>query len=91
MCSHLLDKARIKPITEDPTCEKNRYVILSERVQTSGKKFSNFLVFLLLMHVGYVLNECFLVVNKRFQFELWQLAELTLGCHRVFVLMGIDS
>ncbi|KAF3450061.1 hypothetical protein FNV43_RR06140 [Rhamnella rubrinervis] len=32
---HLLDKARIKPITEDPTCEKNRYVILSERVQTS--------------------------------------------------------
>nr|XP_048321820.1 tRNA (guanine(37)-N1)-methyltransferase 2 isoform X1 [Ziziphus jujuba var. spinosa]XP_048321821.1 tRNA (guanine(37)-N1)-methyltransferase 2 isoform X1 [Ziziphus jujuba var. spinosa] len=32
---YLLDKARIKPITEDPTCEKNRYMILSERVQTS--------------------------------------------------------
>ncbi|XP_057967990.1 tRNA (guanine(37)-N1)-methyltransferase 2 isoform X3 [Malania oleifera] len=31
---YLLDKARIKPITEDPTSEKNRYVILSERVQT---------------------------------------------------------
>ncbi|KAG2718567.1 hypothetical protein I3843_03G218100 [Carya illinoinensis] len=30
---YLLDKARIKPITEDPTCEKNRYMILSERVQ----------------------------------------------------------
>uniref|UniRef100_A0A2N9HHQ9 tRNA (guanine(37)-N1)-methyltransferase n=1 Tax=Fagus sylvatica TaxID=28930 RepID=A0A2N9HHQ9_FAGSY len=30
---YLLDKARIKPITEDPTCEKNRYVILSEKVQ----------------------------------------------------------
>ncbi|GAV82065.1 LOW QUALITY PROTEIN: Met_10 domain-containing protein [Cephalotus follicularis] len=32
---YLLDMARVKPITEDPTCEKNRYVILSERVQTS--------------------------------------------------------
>lgn len=30
---YLLDKARIKPITEDPTCEKNRYVILSDKVQ----------------------------------------------------------
>lgn len=30
---YLLDKARIKPITEDPTCEKNRYMILSEKVQ----------------------------------------------------------
>ncbi|OVA08098.1 Glycoside hydrolase [Macleaya cordata] len=30
---YLLDKARIKPITEDPTCEKNRYMILSERIQ----------------------------------------------------------
>ncbi|XP_062147590.1 tRNA (guanine(37)-N1)-methyltransferase 2 isoform X1 [Alnus glutinosa] len=30
---YLLDKPRIKPITEDPTCEKNRYMILSERVQ----------------------------------------------------------
>ncbi|PQQ13096.1 tRNA (guanine(37)-N1)-methyltransferase 2 [Prunus yedoensis var. nudiflora] len=28
---YLLDKPRIKPITEDPTCEKNRYMILSER------------------------------------------------------------
>ncbi|XP_021807179.1 tRNA (guanine(37)-N1)-methyltransferase 2 [Prunus avium] len=32
---YLLDKPRIKPITEDPTCEKNRYMILSERVQDS--------------------------------------------------------
>ncbi|KAM5547667.1 tRNA (guanine(37)-N1)-methyltransferase 2 [Rosa sericea] len=32
---YLLDKPRIKPITEDPTCERNRYMILSERVQDS--------------------------------------------------------
>lgn len=32
---YLLDKPRVKPITEDPTCEKNRYIILSERVQSS--------------------------------------------------------
>ncbi|XP_028121447.1 tRNA (guanine(37)-N1)-methyltransferase 2 isoform X2 [Camellia sinensis] len=32
---YLLDRARIKPITEDPTCEKNRYMILSEKVQNS--------------------------------------------------------
>ncbi|KAA8523084.1 hypothetical protein F0562_009507 [Nyssa sinensis] len=30
---YLLDRARIKPITEDPSCEKNRYMILSEKVQ----------------------------------------------------------
>ncbi|KAI9191284.1 hypothetical protein LWI28_006425 [Acer negundo] len=30
---YLLDKARVKPITEDPTSEENRYVILSEKVQ----------------------------------------------------------
>ncbi|XP_023749645.1 tRNA (guanine(37)-N1)-methyltransferase 2 isoform X2 [Lactuca sativa] len=30
---HMLDRPRIKPITEDPTSEKTRYVILSERVQ----------------------------------------------------------
>ncbi|KAM4125259.1 hypothetical protein ACB094_01G295500 [Castanea mollissima] len=30
---YLLDKARIKPITEDPNCDKNRYLILSEKVQ----------------------------------------------------------
>ncbi|XP_028807547.1 tRNA (guanine(37)-N1)-methyltransferase 2 [Neltuma alba] len=30
---YLLDKPRVKPITEDPTCEKNRYLILSESVQ----------------------------------------------------------
>ncbi|GMP59990.1 hypothetical protein CsSME_00023044 [Camellia sinensis var. sinensis] len=32
---YLLDRARIKPITEDPTCEKNRCMILSEKVQNS--------------------------------------------------------
>ncbi|EXB37066.1 tRNA (guanine(37)-N1)-methyltransferase 2 [Morus notabilis] len=32
---YLLDKPRVKPITEDPACEKNRYMILSERVQNS--------------------------------------------------------
>ncbi|XP_057499996.1 tRNA (guanine(37)-N1)-methyltransferase 2 isoform X1 [Actinidia eriantha] len=32
---YLVDRARIKPITEDPTCEKNRYMILSEKVQNS--------------------------------------------------------
>ncbi|KAL0364458.1 UNVERIFIED_CONTAM: tRNA (guanine(37)-N1)-methyltransferase 2 [Sesamum angustifolium] len=30
---YLLDRPRIKPITEDPTCEKNRYMILSEKIQ----------------------------------------------------------
>ncbi|KAL2455474.1 tRNA (guanine(37)-N1)-methyltransferase 1 [Forsythia ovata] len=30
---YLLDRPRIKPITEDPTCDKNRYMILSEKVQ----------------------------------------------------------
>lgn len=50
ICSYLLDKARIKPITEDPTCEKNRYMILSERVQTSGKKFL-FFFYVLLMKI----------------------------------------
>ncbi|GMJ07451.1 tRNA methyltransferase 5a [Hibiscus trionum] len=30
---YLLDKPRVKPITEDPTSEKTRYVILSEEVQ----------------------------------------------------------
>ncbi|KAF8400751.1 hypothetical protein HHK36_014051 [Tetracentron sinense] len=33
MHQYLLDKARIKPITEDPSCEKTRYMILSERIQ----------------------------------------------------------
>ncbi|XP_015572470.2 tRNA (guanine(37)-N1)-methyltransferase 1 isoform X1 [Ricinus communis] len=32
---YLLDKARVKPITEDPTSEKNRYLILSEAVQNN--------------------------------------------------------
>ncbi|XP_022157593.1 tRNA (guanine(37)-N1)-methyltransferase 2 isoform X2 [Momordica charantia] len=30
---YLIDRARVKPVTEDPTCDKNRYVILSEKVQ----------------------------------------------------------
>ncbi|KAK7265017.1 hypothetical protein RJT34_32633 [Clitoria ternatea] len=30
---YLLDKPRVKPITEDPTCHKNRYLILSDKVQ----------------------------------------------------------
>ncbi|XP_077215422.1 S-adenosyl-L-methionine-dependent methyltransferases superfamily protein isoform X2 [Tasmannia lanceolata] len=30
---YLLDKPRIKPITEDPSCERSRYMILSERIQ----------------------------------------------------------
>ncbi|KAL5186000.1 tRNA (guanine(37)-N1)-methyltransferase 2 [Glycine soja] len=29
---YLLDKPRVKPITEDPTCDKNRYLILSDNV-----------------------------------------------------------
>ncbi|KAM7274953.1 hypothetical protein ACFE04_016819 [Oxalis oulophora] len=32
---HLLDRPRIKPITEDPTCAKNRLMILSEKVTNS--------------------------------------------------------
>lgn len=31
---YLIDRPRIKPVTEDPTCDKNRYVILSEKLQT---------------------------------------------------------
>ncbi|XP_038890921.1 tRNA (guanine(37)-N1)-methyltransferase 2 isoform X1 [Benincasa hispida] len=31
---YLIDRPRIKPVTEDPTSDKNRYVILSEKVQT---------------------------------------------------------
>lgn len=31
---HMLDKPRIKPITEDPTSEKTRYIILSEKVHS---------------------------------------------------------
>ncbi|KAK4488979.1 hypothetical protein RD792_004770 [Penstemon davidsonii] len=30
---YLLDKPRIKPITEDPKCDKNRFMILSEMIQ----------------------------------------------------------
>ncbi|XP_058760840.1 tRNA (guanine(37)-N1)-methyltransferase 2 isoform X2 [Vicia villosa] len=30
---YMLDKPRVKPIAEDPTCNKNRYLILSEKVQ----------------------------------------------------------
>ncbi|CAL1414472.1 unnamed protein product [Linum trigynum] len=30
---YLLDKPRVKPITEDPTSDKNRYMILSEKVE----------------------------------------------------------
>ncbi|KAK4798607.1 hypothetical protein SAY86_030933 [Trapa natans] len=32
---YLLDKARVKPVTEDPTSERNRLLILSEKIQTS--------------------------------------------------------
>lgn len=32
---YLLDRPRIKPVTEDPTCDKNRYMILSEKIQTT--------------------------------------------------------
>ncbi|KAG9442477.1 hypothetical protein H6P81_018331 [Aristolochia fimbriata] len=31
---YLLDRAQIKPVIEDPSCEKNRLVILSERIQS---------------------------------------------------------
>ncbi|KAL7153608.1 hypothetical protein ABFS83_04G180800 [Erythranthe nasuta] len=30
---YLLDKPRVKPVTEDPTSDKNRYMILSEKIQ----------------------------------------------------------
>ncbi|XP_059670146.1 tRNA (guanine(37)-N1)-methyltransferase 2-like [Cornus florida] len=32
---YLLDRPHIKPIAEDPTCEKNRFLILSEKVQNT--------------------------------------------------------
>ncbi|CAL0320063.1 unnamed protein product [Lupinus luteus] len=31
---YLLDKPRVKPITEDPSCQKNRYLLLSEKVKS---------------------------------------------------------
>ncbi|KAK7255978.1 hypothetical protein RIF29_29407 [Crotalaria pallida] len=31
---YLLDKPRVKPITEDPSCPKNRYLVLSDRVRS---------------------------------------------------------
>lgn len=36
-CRHLFDRPRVKPITEDPTNEKTRYMIFSEKVKTPGK------------------------------------------------------
>lgn len=34
---YLLEKPRIKPITEDPTGDKTRYMILSEKIRSTGK------------------------------------------------------
>lgn len=39
---YLINRARVKPITEDPTCQENRYVILSENVQSSEKTYQIF-------------------------------------------------
>ncbi|KAG5153514.1 hypothetical protein JHK82_011483 [Glycine max] len=39
---YLLDKPRVKPITEDPTCDKNRYLILSDNVHNQGMCVSAF-------------------------------------------------
>lgn len=45
-CRFLLDRPRIKPITEDPTSDKTRYMILSEKVQNSGRnRLTSFLCF----------------------------------------------
>ncbi|KAG5604373.1 hypothetical protein H5410_025865 [Solanum commersonii] len=35
-CRHLFDRPRVKPITGDPTNEKTRYMIFSEKVKTPG-------------------------------------------------------
>lgn len=43
---YLLDKPRVKPITEDPTSEKTRYMIFSEKVQNPGKKHVNVISFI---------------------------------------------
>lgn len=32
----MFDKPRVKPIIEDPTCDKNRYLIFSDKVQNPG-------------------------------------------------------
>ena len=34
--SYLLDKPRVKPVVEDPESDKNRLVVLSERIQKPG-------------------------------------------------------
>lgn len=36
-CRHLFDRPRLKPITEDPTNEKTRFMIFSEKVKRPGK------------------------------------------------------
>lgn len=51
VCRYLLDKPRVKPITEDPTSERNRYMILSEKVQDSGKELRNFVLPIWLMWI----------------------------------------
>ncbi|KAI3872759.1 hypothetical protein MKW92_022401 [Papaver armeniacum] len=35
---YMLDKPRIKPVVEDPSCEKSRLLILSEQIENPGKK-----------------------------------------------------
>lgn len=39
-CRYMLNMPRIKPIIEDPACEKTRLVILSEAVKNVGKMYS---------------------------------------------------
>ncbi|RWW81361.1 hypothetical protein BHE74_00010263 [Ensete ventricosum] len=49
---YMLDRARIKPIVEDPTSEKNRLVILSEKIQNSGEKVRRLEEFITKSRIG---------------------------------------
>ncbi|RDX60587.1 tRNA (guanine(37)-N1)-methyltransferase 2, partial [Mucuna pruriens] len=55
---YLLDKPRVKPITEDPTCDKNRYLILSDKVQNQGASelllLSNIFLSLLILFSDFI-------------------------------------
>ncbi|XP_059638079.1 tRNA (guanine(37)-N1)-methyltransferase 2-like isoform X2 [Cornus florida] len=39
---YMFDRPRIKPVTQDPTCDKNRYIILSEKVENCDLSYIPF-------------------------------------------------
>lgn len=66
---HLLDRPRIKPVTEDPTSDKNRYMLLSEKIQNPG------IILLLLFwsQFCYMIYDCCLNAEGRSFVKCWQI------------------